>query len=90
VPIAFARRAFTWVRPPMLWLALGAGAFDAFANMFFLLAARHGLLSLASVLTALYPAFTVMLAVGVLHEHVSKVQLAGLTMAAASVVLITI
>jgi drug/metabolite transporter (DMT)-like permease len=90
VPIAFARRAFTWVHRPVLWLALGAGACDAFANMFFLLAARHGLLSLASVLTALYPAFTVMLAVGVLHEHLSRVQLAGLTMAAASVVLITI
>jgi drug/metabolite transporter (DMT)-like permease len=73
-----------------LVFALAAGTFDALANLFFLLATRHGLLSLASVLTALYPAFTVMLAVGLLHEHVSRVQLAGLALAASSVVLITI
>ena len=64
--------------------------FDALANMFFLLSSRHGLLSLASVLTALYPAFTVILAVGLLHEHVSRVQLAGLLLAGGAVVLITI
>ena len=58
--------------------------------MFFLLAARHGLLSLASVLTALYPAVTVLLAVGLLHEHTSRMQRVGLALAAASVVLITV
>jgi drug/metabolite transporter (DMT)-like permease len=90
LPLAFVRRAYARVRGRTLAIALAAGAFDAFANMFFLLASRDGLLSLASVLTALYPAFTVMLAVGLLHEHVSRVQLTGLTLAAASVVLITI
>ena len=58
--------------------------------MFFLLATRHGLLSLASVLTSLYPAVTVMLAVGVLREHTSTVQRAGLALAATSIVLITV
>jgi drug/metabolite transporter (DMT)-like permease len=90
LPLAFVRRAYARVRGRTLAIALAAGAFDALANMFFLLASRDGLLSLASVLTALYPAFTVMLAVGLLHEHVSRVQLVGLTLAAASVVLITI
>ena len=58
--------------------------------MFFLLAARSGLLSLASVLTALYPAMTVLLAVVVLREHTSTTQRYGLGLAALSVVLITL
>lgn len=89
VPLAASRRSFIAIRGRMLAVAVAAGAFDAFANMFFLLATRHGLLSLASVLTSLYPAFTVMLAVGLLHEHTSKVQRVGLGLAAASIVLIT-
>lgn len=90
VPIAWQRRAFARVTGRMLWFVLGAGALDAFANMFFLLASRHGLLSIASVLTSLYPAVTVILAVGLLHEHTSRVQRAGLALAAASIVLITV
>jgi drug/metabolite transporter (DMT)-like permease len=58
--------------------------------MFFLLATRHGLLSLAGVLTSLYPAVTVILAVGLLHEHTSRVQRAGLGLAATAIVLITV
>jgi drug/metabolite transporter (DMT)-like permease len=90
VPLAFGRKAFARVRGRILALALGAGLFDALANLFFLLSARDGLLSLASVLTALYPAFTVILAVALLHEHVSRVQLAGLLLAGGAVVLITL
>jgi drug/metabolite transporter (DMT)-like permease len=48
------------------------------------------LLSLAAVLTSLYPAVTVLLAVALLHEHTSKVQRTGLALAAASIVLITV
>lgn len=90
VPIAWQRRAFAPIRGRMLALTMTAGVFDAGANMFFLLATRHGLLSLASVLTSLYPAVTVMLAVGLLHEHASKVQRIGLGLAAAAIVLITV
>ena len=90
VPIAWQRRAFAPVRGRMLAIVLAAGVFDALANMFFLLATREGLLSLASVLTSLYPAVTVMLAVGVLHEHTSRVQRIGLGLAAAAIVLITV
>lgn len=90
LPIAYVRGAFAKVRGRMLVYAAAAGTFDAFANMFFLLSARSGLLSLASVLTSLYPAFTVMLAVGLLREHVSRMQQVGLALAAAAVVLITI
>lgn len=90
VPIAWRRRAFAPVRGRMLGIVMAAGVFDALANMFFLLATRQGLLSLASVLTSLYPAVTVMLAVGLLHEHTSRVQRVGLALAAAAIVLITV
>jgi drug/metabolite transporter (DMT)-like permease len=65
------------------------GVLDASANLFFLLASRHGLLSLASVITSLYPAMTVLLAVVLLHEHIARWQRVGLALAAASIVLIT-
>jgi len=90
VPIAVRRGAVGRIRGRMLALTLTAGVFDAAANLFFLLATRHGLLSLASVLTALYPAVTVMLAVGLLREHTSTVQRVGLGLAAAAIVLITV
>ena len=63
---------------------------SATANMCFLLATHTGLLSLAGVLTSLYPATTVLLAVGLLHEHTSKVQRVGLALAATAIVLITV
>jgi drug/metabolite transporter (DMT)-like permease len=58
--------------------------------MCFLLASRHGLLSVASVLTSLYPATTVVLAVWLLREHTSATQRAGLALAAGSIVLLTV
>jgi drug/metabolite transporter (DMT)-like permease len=73
----------------VLRLAILAGVLDASANLFFLLASRHGLLSLASVITSLYPAMTVLLAVLVLHEHTGRLQRVGLAMAATAIVLIS-
>jgi drug/metabolite transporter (DMT)-like permease len=90
VPIAIQRRATAPFHGRLFWIVMLAGACDALANMFFLLASRHGLLSLASVLTSLYPAVTVILAVGVLHEHTSRIQRLGLGLAAAAIVLITV
>jgi drug/metabolite transporter (DMT)-like permease len=90
VPLAWATRGFALVRGRMLAVVLLAGACDAMANMCFLLAARDGLLSLASVLTSLYPATTVILAVWLLREHTSLTQRLGLALAAGSIVLITV
>jgi drug/metabolite transporter (DMT)-like permease len=42
--------------------AVGCGVLDAGANIFYLLALDHGLMSVVAVLTALYPAGTVLLA----------------------------
>jgi drug/metabolite transporter (DMT)-like permease len=90
VPLAASMRSIAVVRGRPLAIALVAGFCDAMANLFFLLAAHAGLLSLASVLTALYPAVTVLLAVVFLHEHTSRIQRFGLLLAAGSVVLITL
>ena len=90
VPLARARSAIAPIGGRTAWVVLLAGVCDALANLFFLLASRHGLLSLASVLTSLYPAATVVLAVWVLHERANVVQRLGLGLATAAVVLITV
>jgi len=74
---------------PVLRLAIAAGLLDAGANVGFLLASRHGLLSLSSVITALYPAGTVLLAVLLLKERTGTVQRVGLALAVVAVVLLT-
>ena len=89
VPLARARRVAEPLPGRVLGLAVLCGVLDASANLFFLLASRHGLLSLASVITSLYPAMTVLLAVVLLHEHTARWQRVGLALAAASIVLIT-
>lgn len=89
VPLARSRGVAQPLTGRVLRLAVLAGVLDASANLFFLLASRHGLLSLASVITSLYPAMTVLLAVLVLHEHTGRLQRVGLAMAATSIVLIS-
>ncbi len=61
--------------------AAGAGALDSLANFAFLLAVREGDLSIVAVITALYPAGTVLLARGVLGERIGRAQLGGLGIA---------
>jgi drug/metabolite transporter (DMT)-like permease len=71
-----------------LGAALGCGLLDAAANMLYVLALSHGLLSVVSVLTALYPAGTVLLARYVLGERLTGVQRTGLAVAGLAAVLI--
>ena len=89
LPLARRTGAMVLVTGRVLGLAVLCGVLDASANLFFLLASRHGLLSLASVITSLYPAVTVLLAIWLLHEHTGRMQRIGLALAAASIVLIT-
>ena len=89
MPLALRFRAITTLPRRALALAVVAGALDALANMLFLLASRHGYLALASVITSLYPAATVVLAVTVLHEHTGRMQRVGLGLAAAAIVFAT-
>lgn len=67
---------------------LGAGVLDMTANALFLLASREGLLALVGVLSSLYPASTVLLARVVLAERLRGIQVVGLGLAGAGVVLI--
>lgn len=69
---------------------VACGLLDAGANVCFLLALDHGLMSVVAVLTALYPAGTVLLARYVLGERLSRLQRAGLGLAAAAAVLIAL
>jgi drug/metabolite transporter (DMT)-like permease len=74
---------------PLFAAAVGAGALDACANVCYVLATRAGLYGPAVVLTALYPGVTVLLARLALHEHMRRVQLAGLALAALGIILMT-
>ena len=60
------------------------------ATVLFQLATQSGLLTIASVLSSLYPAFTVLLAVLVLREHIHRGQAVGLGLAGAAVTLVAL
>jgi drug/metabolite transporter (DMT)-like permease len=67
-----------------LKLAMFGGVVDAVANALLLLGVRIGDLSVIGVLTALYPAGTILLAAGVLKERIAPVQWTGLALALAA------
>ncbi|MGV8908156.1 MAG: EamA family transporter [Propionicimonas sp.] len=67
-----------------LRLAMFGGVVDALANSLLLLGVRLGDLSVIGVLTALYPAGTILLASSVLKERIAPVQWAGLALALAA------
>jgi drug/metabolite transporter (DMT)-like permease len=67
-----------------------AGALDAAANVLYLLAVREGLVSVVSVLAALYPVSTVVLARLVLKERVARIQVSGMALAVPAVVLMAV
>jgi drug/metabolite transporter (DMT)-like permease len=67
--------------------AIGAGIFDGFANIAVIMAMRSGPLAIASVLAALYPVATVLLARYVLDERLHVWQQVGVVLALIAVVL---
>lgn len=64
------------------------GVLDMAGNSFYLMAVQTGALAVASVLSALYPVATVILAAVVLRERVTRDHLVGIALAAAAIVLI--
>ncbi|WP_026412360.1 EamA family transporter [Actinomadura oligospora] len=74
----------------LIGLAVLSGTLDASANALYYLAANSGLLSLAAVLTSLYPAITVLLARIAFSERLRAVQRLGLALAATGVTLVTV
>ena len=76
--LSFARKRKIKLVPGTRRVTLISGALDMAANALYLLAARTGYLIIAVVLTALYPAPTVMLQKVFLHEKLSRLRIAGL------------
>jgi drug/metabolite transporter (DMT)-like permease len=66
------------------------GVLDMAGNSFYLLAVQTGALAVASVLSALYPVATVVLAAVVLHERITRDHTVGIALAAAAIALIGI
>lgn len=78
-----------WIpdHPSQAW-GVVAGLLATAAVVAFLLATQTGLLTVASVVTSLYPAITIMLAAALLREHIHRAQAAGLALCAVAVALV--
>ncbi len=88
IVVAMALRS-PWV--PRNRYALGgllSGLLGSLATGLFQVATHGGHLTVAAVITSLYPAFTILLAALVLHERVHRAQAIGLGMCACAVVLV--
>ena len=81
------RQSTPWSRALVWGVASGFGG--AGGNIFFFAATGAGTLTIVAVVSALYPAITVLLAAIVLRERTSRIQLIGLLICAVAVVLIT-
>jgi drug/metabolite transporter (DMT)-like permease len=86
--VAFSPRDPNPLRPAMVPILL-SGGLDSLANAMFIAATRHGRLDVSAVLSALYPASTVILARVVLKEEISKMQAIGIAGALIAVMLIS-
>lgn len=91
VPIALlvllARRPWRIPRPILPVVLLGAIS-DLAGNGLYILATQAGRLDVAATLSSLYPVTTVVLAVAVLREHVTRSHLVGIVLAAIAIALI--
>lgn len=93
-------QAFLWPVVILLWRQpwrVPAGAFrwlivigllDMAGNGFFILATQTGMLAIAAVLASLYPVTTVVLAIVVLRERLSRSHVAGIALTAIAIALI--
>lgn len=89
LPFGWSQRQRLQWRTATTGLILLAGILGGLANLFFLAATVQGRLSIAAVLTSLYPAVTILLARVILGERWTALQSTGLIAAAAAVVLIS-
>jgi drug/metabolite transporter (DMT)-like permease len=79
-----------WLSRGAMGWAMGVAVLDTGGNLLFLTATRMGRLDVAAVLASLYPAGTILLAGWRLHERPTRRQVAGMVVALAAVVMITV
>jgi drug/metabolite transporter (DMT)-like permease len=65
------------------------GLLDMGGNVAFIGAAQVGALAVASVLSSLYPVTTVLLAIGLLHERVTRSHVVGILLTVTAIALIS-
>jgi drug/metabolite transporter (DMT)-like permease len=78
--------------PIKAFIAIGivAGILDTLGNLFYVLAAQAGRLDIAAMVSSLYPAGTILLAAILLRERPSRRQMAGIGLALAAVVMLSV
>ncbi|TPX05813.1 EamA family transporter [Schumannella luteola] len=83
-------RTFSGFTPRTIAFASAAGLLDTTANTLILSALRIGDVSVVGVLTAMYPAGTILLASVLLRERIAPVQWIGLVLALAAAALLAL
>ena len=78
-----------WPHQATLGWTIVAGPCDMTANVLYLVATRRGDLSIVAPIAALYPVTTVILALIIEHERLRGIQVAGLVLALAALVLVS-
>jgi drug/metabolite transporter (DMT)-like permease len=87
---AVAYRSVGGIRPRDLPVLGFLGVADVGANLLLAVATTMALMSVSTVLAALYPVVTVALAAALLHERMRPVQIAGTVLALIGVALIAV
>ncbi len=78
-----------WIpRRPLALLSACGGALSGVALALFVAATQHGLLAVSGVVSSLYPAATIVLAVAVLRERIHRGQAVGLALCVVAVGLV--
>lgn len=85
--VAIGRRPWRVARP-VLPAVVAVAFLDLAGNGFYILATQAGRLDVAATLSSLYPVTTIVLAVALLHERVTRSHVIGIVMAAAAIILI--
>ncbi|HSG87319.1 MAG TPA: EamA family transporter [Candidatus Limnocylindrales bacterium] len=85
--VLLARRPWRVPRPALGPASLVA-VFDMAGNAFFILATQVGVLAVAVILSSMYPVVTVLLAVAILRERLTRTHAIGIAVAAVAITFI--
>ena len=78
------------IYPKLVILEVTAGILNGLGILFYIKAASKGPIAVVSTLSALYPLVTIALAIVLLQEELTLKQMAGISFALLSVILVTI